>query len=148
MSTRACVCFGDYGAWQVFYRHCDGYPTGLGFELAEALKQGLNRGQIIKTLNLEDYNRTVREPEECFLRIQGDLDYIYAVRTNYPKALTIYRTSNPWLSVNFVFPVWACLVCYFPVLKENLKKEMRTAEQIAQATIRAIASYHKALNQK
>lgn len=145
MSTRACVCFGDYGSWQVYYRHCDGYPTGLGLELAEALKRGLDKKQIIKTLNLEDYDKIVKEPEECFTKIQGDLDYIYTVRTNYPKALAIYKTSNPWLNVSFAFPVWSYLVCYFP---KDLEREMRTAEQIAQATIRAIANYHKALNQK
>jgi len=40
MGTRAMVLrqVGINGSYQCYYRHLDGYPTGLGAELVEALR--------------------------------------------------------------------------------------------------------------
>ena len=150
MGTRACVLFGNRGenSWRVYYRHNDGYPRALGLELAEAIKRGLSKDEIIKRLSLEDYHTFVCSPEEPFTKIQGDLEWIYAVILNEGEidwsSLRIYRTSNPRVDVDFVFLVWGSYAKLFP---EDLMAAMENIELTAEVALNAVAAYHLA-NQK
>ena len=84
MSTRAMILvqYGDAWAspYHMYYRHCDGDPTGLGQELIEAMKRGLTTEEMIEEVCAEDTKATVSEIEDAFLKYQGDLEWIYVIR--------------------------------------------------------------------
>ena len=64
-----------------FYRHTDGYPEGLGVEIAESLT---NYGKIVNW-----------EIEELCAK-HGDLDYIYYIWSDYDK--------DTWISIFKLVP--------------------------------------------
>jgi len=150
VGTRAMVLrkFGEDGAgalYRCYYRHLDGYPSGLGAMLIEALRSSFVRSwdQLVEYCNLKDENVVVGRPEDAFLRVQGDLDYIYVVQEN-PRGLRIYRTSNPYPLPPFAFLVWASYQRYFPAPKDVVRK-MADVEAMANLILNALESYHKAL---
>jgi hypothetical protein len=155
MGTRGFVLLGGKeGSFRVYYRHTDAYPTGLGVELLRALKLGLARGagelrrRIVEGLRLEDYGVYVESPEGAFPGVQGDVEWIYAVRLDDRDAgstsVTIYRTSCPALDVDFVFPVFSSYVDFLPS-PEDIPARMAEVERIAEIVLSALESYHKAL---
>lgn len=147
MSTRACVCFSNTArmSWEVYYKHHDGYPTGLGLELAKLLKKNATKDRIIRKLSLENYRRLIRSPEEAFTKIQGDLEWIYAIAINEKdpawSAMRIYKTSNPAMDVGFVFPVWGC---YAKLLPKNLKTTMEYVEMAVGVALNMLSAYREA----
>jgi len=153
VSTRGAVLFeeGD-GCYRAFYNHCDSYPTWLGVELAELLRQGKRAGEIIAELELEDYEKIIgkratfngfgEEVAKQAFQFQGDLEWVYLVDFS-PPSLQIFRTSNPDLihGLDFVFGVWFSYVQYFP---EDIKGKMAEVQRTAGITLNGLAAYHRA----
>jgi hypothetical protein len=155
MTTRGFVLLGGKeGGFRVYYRHADAYPTGLGVELLRALKLGLARGagelgrRMVEGLRLEDYGVYVESPEDAFPGVQGDVEWIYAVRLDDRDAgsttVTIYRTSCPALDVDFAFPVFSSYVSLLPS-PEDIPARMAEVERVAEVVLSALKSYHEAL---
>jgi hypothetical protein len=155
MTTRGLVLLGGKeGGFRVYYRHADAYPTGLGVELLRVLKLNFARGtgelrrRIVEELRLEDYGVYVESPEGAFPGVQGDVEWIYAVRLDGRDAgltsVTIYRTSCPALDVDFVFPVFSSYVDFLPS-PEDIPARMAEVERIAEIVLSALRSYHRAL---
>ena len=69
MSTRAMICVDWYGHdhYELFYRHCDGYPTGLGMELVDAMLKHDSIEEVIKEVGAVAESRTINRPEDAFL---------------------------------------------------------------------------------
>jgi len=155
MGTRAMVArqANPNGVYELYYRHLDGYPTCLGVDLIEALRSPLLKGweDVAKECKLEDESKTVEKPEAAFLKVQGDLDYIYEVRDYDPKSLTIYKTSNPWDGAkglpSFVFPIWFSYRHYFPA-PHDTPARMAEVERTASIALQSIKCYHEALSRK
>jgi len=151
MGTRAMVLKEIGRSYECFYRHTDGYPSGLGAELIEALRSPFIRSwdDLVECCRLEKENRIVAKPEDAFLKVQGDLEYIYVVKEN-PTSLTIYRTSNPYDYgddglPSFVWRIWASYKQYFPA-PNDVVKEMARIQQTASIFLQGLRQYHKALN--
>jgi len=155
MGTRGFVLLGGKeGGFRVYYRHTDAYPTGLGVELLRVLK--LNpakdiyelRQKIVRGLQLEDYEVYVESPEGAFPGVQGDVEWIYAVRLDDRDAglstVTIYRTSVPVPDVDFVFPVFSSYVSFLPS-PEDIPARMAEVERAAEIVLSALRGYHRAL---
>jgi hypothetical protein len=53
LSTRGAVLFeASDGCYEACYNHCDSYPAWLGVRLAELLKQGKARAEIVGEFGL------------------------------------------------------------------------------------------------
>ena len=88
MSTRATIRFAtrEEGVpfnehpqqWHAqFYRHCDGYPEGLGVEIAESFTK---------------YSKLLDWEVEALDIVHGDIEYLYYVWQCHGK-------SEPWISI-------------------------------------------------
>jgi len=145
MATRAMVLRENGTSYECYYRHCDGYPTGLGVQLVEALRNPFCKTwqDIVKQCGLQPENKFVSKPEDVFLMLQGDLEYIYVVREN-PKGLAIYRTTNPRNLPDFAFQIWFSYAKYFPA-PHDVVKAMAEIELIAHITLQALESYHNVI---
>jgi hypothetical protein len=170
MSTRGMVALRttSTGPYELFYEHMDTYPTWLGARLLPALKKCLEAEhdaefedevrRVIQDHTQEPLNRaqTVSKPEDAFLKVQGDLEWIYAIDLRFGSdykqfsRIAIYRTSNPWdYSINtepfawcvydrcFCEIVGGCLESEF----EESEKEMRRVEDIATATKNVVKAF-------
>jgi len=164
MGTRTMVCVQSYhnGNYDLFYRHNDGNPEALGFELVCFLSElnheieiGLTKdltpeafiNRMVEKLKLQPEKRTVEKPEEAFLKVQGDLEYIYALRLESlfsRTRLDIYRTSNPYTETDFVFHLFGCYVMFAPRTIEEIAKRMDLIEATGNISLQAIAQYEKA----
>ena len=142
MTTRAMVLRRNGASYECYYRHCDGYPTGLGAQLIEALRSPFCKTwqDIVKQCELQPENKFVRKPEDAFLKLQGDLEYIYVVSEN-PASLTIYRTTNPRSLPAFAFKIWSSYAKYFPA-PHDVMKTMAEIQLIAHITLQALENYH------
>lgn len=164
MGTRTMVCVQSYhnGNYELFYRHNDGNPEALGFELLcflselnHAIEIGLEKNltpeafinRMVEKLKLQPENRTVEKPEEAFLKVQGDLEYIYALHLESlfsRTRLDIYRTSNPYTEKNFVFHLFGCYMMFAPKTIVEIAQRMDMIEAIGDISLNAIAQYEKA----
>lgn len=139
------------GPDELHYRHCDGYSLGLGVELIEALKQGLETGEVLKQVGAEEeIGHPVREVEDAFLKVQGDLEWIYEIgdynSSNDLRSLGIFKTSCPYTSrengtPDFVFRCFWSYVKYFP---NDHQSKMEQVEAIAETTLQALISLERA----
>lgn len=120
MSTRAMILV-EYGeAWtspyHMYYRHYDGYPSGLGNDLLNAMEKGKFIEDILKEVGARDEAGTIANPEDAFLKHQGDLEWIYVIRNpdSDSISLEILKTSCPGLiGKDFVFSVFWSYRKYF-----------------------------------
>tara|TARA_R110002153_G_scaffold6188_4_gene28159 strand:- start:876 stop:1310 length:435 start_codon:yes stop_codon:yes gene_type:complete len=94
MSTRATIRFAtrEEGVpfnehpqqWHAqFYRHCDGYPEGLGVEIAESFTK---------------YSKLLDWEVEALDIVHGDIEYLYYVWQCHGKSeswISIFKT-NQW----------------------------------------------------
>ena len=150
MSTRGMVVFSRYstGKGPAYYRHHDAYPTELGLKLIELMRQGESMGEIVAQANLE-YVDHVSRVEYTFLKLQGDLEWVYLIRDIHRgefASLRIYRTSNPkFFELKFIFPVWFSYVQFFPS-RQEAPKMMEGVEHKAEVALSALAAYHEALS--
>jgi len=136
------------GHYEIFYNHCDSYPTELGVDLAELLKAGKTADEIVKALELRDYQKVIAGTfgndvaKQVYLGLQSDLEWVYVVDFN-PRSLQVFRTSNPDLihGPDFVFSVWFSYVDYFP---QDIKGEMEKVQDTAEITLNGISAYHEA----
>ncbi len=159
MSTRAVVCFKQPRGWRAYYRHHDGYPTGLGWELYNYLRSHPDAARIIATdyttitprcfefLRLSSFTPPVlRAPEHAF-DAQGDLEYIYSVEryNRYNEdtdtvRIGVYRTSNPFISKSFVVPVLTIFTEQSPSEVYTLLSAIETS---VEATLRILSEIHE-----
>ena len=164
MGTRTMVCVQSYhnGNYELFYRHNDGNPEALGYELLCFLSElnhevelGLTKSltpeafinRMAEKLKLQPENRTVEKPEDAFLKVQGDLEYIYALHLESlfsRTRLDIYRTSNPYTEKNFVFHLFGSYVMFAPKTIIEIAQKMDMIEAIGNISLNAIAQYEKA----
>jgi len=148
MSTRAVVAMGKGdGSWRLYYRHCDGYPAGLGVELVQLLKEGKDEEQIaeLAKLDFETYmpERFVEEAANTiFPGFQADLEWIYFISFSPPAfRFDIFRTSNPYFEENFTFHVWGA---YLPYLPQDWREQLQYVELAAMTTLKALRAFNRA----
>jgi len=143
MSTRAMVCVNRYGgSYEMYYRHCDGYPTALGAEIVRALLAGKSIDEVIEAIGATDERCSVDNPEDAFLKRQSDLEWVYALRQSSGTiALQVLKTSDPHCNRSFVWPVWGK---YSNYMKRSDVRAMETVEQGAESTLHALAAFEKA----
>jgi len=130
MGTRGMIAVREReeGPYSLFYRHHDAYPEGLGSQLIREMKALLGRRvtDLLKSVTAQPERRIVNKPEDAFLLVQGDLEWVYAIdnldeggRIKNTTSLEIFRTSSPYFfseqgkKKDFVFRVWASRVEYF-----------------------------------
>jgi len=156
MSTRGMVAvqFSMNGGYRLYYRHCDTYPTGLGYELISKLKaaqifgwhvEGIDK--ILEEVGCVDEKRTAIEPEDAFLHVQGDLEYIYVIKNvDDPTTLSvqILRTSNPRSTPNFAFPIYFSYIRFVSIKSHELMTDMARVEGTAGMILHALEAYHRA----
>ncbi len=149
MSTRAVVCFKQPTRWRAYYRHHDGYPTGLGWELYNYLRSHPDAARIIATdyttitprcfefLRLSSFTPPVlRAPEHAF-DAQADLEYIYSVESYRDTVrIGVYRTSNPFISKPFVVPILTIFTEQSPSEVYTLLSAIETS---VEATLRILS---------
>jgi len=139
----------DNSQYELYYRHLDGYPTGLGVELIEALKEKLPIDKVIERVRAEDEHRTVEKPEDAYLKVQGDLEWIYVIRdlNSNTTSLEILKTSCPYFwqlalddrrRKEFVFSVWFSYVRFFP---EDYKERMGEVQRMAEISLNCLEAY-------
>ena len=151
MSTRAMIAvqYNWNGPFALHYRHCDGYPTGLGMELVEGLKLHQDIDALLEQVGAEQLNRLVSEPKDAFLKVQGDLEWIYAIRVDPDRgrtSLSIYKTSNPYTRREFAFHVWHSYVKYLP--RGQGRGVMRQIETMTHIALSALGEFEKAGGEK
>ena len=141
MSTRAFVLVSEFPRrYVVYYRHCDGYPTGLGLELIRAVQSGVVKPEeLAEQLDLEEYFRWVTDPTAAFLALQADIEWVYEVCIDPPRTcIKIYKTSVPKDLPEFLFPVWSSYVRFLP---EDIEAEMNFVEGTATIALNAVAGF-------
>ncbi len=152
---------GSDGTYDLYYRHSDGYPTGLGVELIEGLKQHLTIDALLKKVGAEDEKKTVAKPEDAFLEVQGDLEWIYALEHHVASMpdriyLKIFKTSHGCMGMydvnkliakplEFAFQVWSSYVQYFPEKPEEAMEAMEHVEMLTDMTLNGIAAFAAAV---
>ncbi|MEW6664173.1 MAG: hypothetical protein AB1512_02985 [Thermodesulfobacteriota bacterium] len=148
MSTRAMVAFQERcgSPYSVFYRHCDGYPTGLGLDLMRALKKAQDPGKVARKADLK-YDRLFSGDEyhpRIYPVCQADLDWFYLVSPDGPEhtSVTIFKTGNPYLEGGVSWRVWFCYLKYLP---EDLERELRFVEISAWGTLQALREVQRLL---
>jgi len=164
MGTRAMVCVQSYanGIYELFYRHNDGNPDALGFELVcflgevyRDIELGFVKDltpiqfidRMVKALRLQPENRTVEDFQDAFLKVQGDLEYLYVLRLDSAFRRTrfdLYKTSNPYTKANFVFHVLGFYMMFAPQRIRDISEKMGQAELISRVALQAIAGFEKA----
>jgi len=148
MSTRAMICVDQLGherCYELYYRHCDGYPTGLGIELINAMLKHNSIEEIIKDVGASAESRSINEPEDAFLQLQSDLEWIYVIRNGAHSdtmSLQIYKTSCPYTKRNFAWPVWFSYKVYMK--RKRALLEMSVIELTASNTLYALHEFEKA----
>ena len=140
------VQLGMNGPYQLFYQHCDTYPSWLGLRIAEKLRDGVEVAEMAEEFSWKDVKGLVQRPEDAFMKIQGDLDWIYVIHNIHDEntlSLGILRTSNPWCDWKkpFVWRVWSSYVRFFP---EDLAQTMRLVEMTAGITLHGLNAFYKA----
>ena len=146
MSTRAMIAVQmQYnGPYELFYRHCDGYPEGLGQELVDSLRKGVHlKGvkELMEHVGATQENRVVSEPEGAFTKIQGDLEWIYVIRNPNEKetiSLEILKTSNLCSDKSYAFPVFWSYRKYL-----NQTVDMKTVEYVGSAIMNALRAFER-----
>ena len=141
---------GPNGNYILYYRHTDGYPTGMGVDLIDAIRTTETRDfyqavkEIAEKCALQDEKRSIDKPEDAFLKVQGDLEYLYVIENLYEvdtRSLTIYKTSNPRKLPDFVFSIWFSYAQFFP---EDVGARMGEIERTARIILKALEAYHQA----
>lgn len=162
MGTRAMVCvqMNPNGVYDLFYRHNDGNPDSLGFDLisflvriAHEIAIEINHethARIVERLvfeaNLRHEGRTVKEPEDAFLKVQGDLDYIYAISLSVPfnrSRFDLYKTSNPHIRKPFVFHVTGFYLIFAPQNTRDIAEKMSLSEMMSRISLSAVAGFER-----
>ena len=155
MSTRAVVCFLKPDGWRAYYRHHDGHPSRLGWELYNYLRSLPTamsfREELIEqsTLRLSPFApRELIAPTHAF-NFQGDLEYIYSVElyNRYNEdddtdtvRIGVYRTSNPFISKPFVVPI---LTIFTEQSPSEVYTLLSTTETTIEAMLRILSEIHE-----
>ena len=146
MGTRGMIAVqrSEY-SYNLFYKHLDAYPEWLGVELMRKMVTSIGDDieNVMEAVGAKREANTVEKPEDAFLRIQGDLEWIYAIeglddgKITEKTSLIIYRTSNPWCRRKFVFRVWSSYLRLAPV-------ELGPLREIVDMILMAISAYDEA----
>jgi len=155
VSTRSIIVFRSDACSHsktVYYRHCDGYPTGVGLEIVEAFrkaKSGITDEQIVdfiaRELEAEFYRHTTMKIDRMFPEIQADLEWIYEVCLGSHPSLTIYKTTNPFLEADFIWEVFSSYLSYMPENPEEVREELRMTERVSRNVLKALRSFERAV---
>jgi|GEM_PF-2372257 hypothetical protein len=157
MSTRGMVVVQRCTncAYELYYRHYDTYPQALGVELVRAMTKGKKIEQVMLEVGATAESKTTKSPEDAFLKVQGDLEWIYCIENLDPEgcitsrtSLEIYKTSCPYFwfkgdgnAIDFVFRVWGCSVDYFP---NDVEAQMNLLDLMSHVVLRGLFAYAKA----
>lgn len=93
MSTRAAIIIKDTKSKNNLYRHCDGYPEGLGEEIKEFLDTYKEAASVSADTLAMDMNREgIASHTDC---IHSDEEYLYIIDCEERK-LTCYDVGFQW----------------------------------------------------
>ncbi len=151
MGTRAVIAVQHYmnGAYELWYRHLDGYPSGVGIQIVEALEASQLLGKDFDPLLAEfaeQTSKTVKDASDAFPNYQADLEYIYVidnVRDPRTVSLTILRTSNPKLERDFSFSVFFSYLKFMPH-GADLLNHFEEVERTSGTILNALKAYEEA----
>ena len=95
MSTRANIRITQGEGQMLLYRHCDGYPEGVGSELKEYLEKRCRYGWYAE--NIARGLVTMKDeygsfPYEPAIGKHGDVEYVYVIDCDNQK-LTCYSAG-------------------------------------------------------
>lgn len=139
MSTRAMIAVRESwnGALRLFYRHCDGYPSGLGAELIAEMKRSRDLAGVLSAVDAKDEGKLAHKISDIYPGCQGDLEWIYVLdATNW--SLAIVKTSNPHCDKRFTWLAWFSYARYFP---QDHEAEMARVEATASQILHALAAF-------
>lgn len=110
MSTRCNIIIKGRGNERVYlYHHHDGYPEGVGQDLAKLLAEPLLIGRVYATpvvnhlvkntagLNDDEY--------EVTMGLHGDIDYCYVVNCK-TNSLRCFKVTDKDVDTNTYEPIW------------------------------------------
>jgi hypothetical protein len=140
-----CVDWHGHDHFELFYRHCDGYPTGLGVELIEAMLKHESIEEVLKEVCTEPVGRSIARIEDVFLKVQSDLEWIYVICNAGDRetiSLQIFKTSNPYTKREFIWPVWFSYKGFMK--RKKALQEMSVVELTASNTLHALHEFEKA----
>jgi len=165
MSTRGVVLLSrqkhrhPYNTHEIWYRHMDTYPMGLGVDLLNDLANYLRSDpddfeldieEIIVHNTQEKYPHCVDDPADAFHKVQGDLEWIYCIEL-YPQKLEysefhIYKVVRMWNSTicdDFVYDCYSKWFKDLPSLESEILADMEQLDEqstIMQAGFRAFSA--------
>lgn len=112
MSTRCNIILNGYARDKkiYLYHHHDGYPSGVGADLAEFLKQrGCKKdGRWDEELIATALVKKQDDEYECSAGLHGDIEYLYVIDAPYGK-LRCYEVD--WKVVGWDKPMNEELIC-------------------------------------
>lgn len=106
MSTRANIkIVGESYQTTILYRHCDGYPSGLGAELNEFVS---NHGYepMYTDAYAREIIKSLGDDIEFTTRIHADIDYLYVinlVEKKYSMYKVTYDYGKDWTDTRCEF---------------------------------------------
>jgi hypothetical protein len=140
-----CVDWYGHDRFELFYRHCDGYPTGLGIELIDAMLKHDSIEDVLNDVSAEPSDTYIEKVEDAFLKVRSDLEWIYVIRNAAnpdTMSLEVYKTSCPYTKRNFVWPVWFGYKRYME--RKKALWAMLVIEMTASNTLHALHEFEKA----
>jgi hypothetical protein len=89
MSTRSVIVYTNDAGTARFYKHFDGYPTGVLPVILAGLRAGERNGELLRDEGLELELQTKEKLKEEDFGMQMDLEWIYLVDLK-EKIIKIY----------------------------------------------------------
>jgi hypothetical protein len=165
MSTRGVVLLSrqkhrhPYNTHEIWYRHMDTYPMGLGVELLNDLANYLKSDpddfeldieEIIVHNTQEKYPHCVDNPADAFHKVQGDLEWIYCIELDPQKLeyseFHIYKVVRMWNSTvcdDFVYDCYSKWFKDLPKSESEILADMEKLDEqstVMQAGFRAFGA--------
>ena len=141
------------GPYTAYYRHVDGNPTSLGVDIVEAMLKAT--GQNLDSAETEKFianeagagseGKSVLKPEDAFLKLQGDLEWVYCISLGTYRSLEIYKTSCPRWLPDFAFScLWSYEQYFDNAFQEGVDVRFKHLEETCGITLKALEAYHLA----
>jgi hypothetical protein len=144
MANNAMVCVQSGEEYGLYHRNCHGGPVQFGTELIEALRNSETQ-QALESVQAAALGQWVRYPDEAFLTVRQDIEWIYVVRDQggeQSKQLEIHKTSYDGTTRRFAWMVWSGRVEHLD--KVTATRQMELAEMTGVAVLQALRAYERA----